>query len=134
MKITNKSKKLISFFHKYNCLPHIKQTKATSAMFKHFFHEIDEAVNFVSYTKSQMGSSFYKLKINKIIPFNTGRLENFWVKNCMSVGLASSFIEPLESTSLWVTVSQLDTFRQFLNEIKETDQKSIDLFNILAYL
>ena len=66
MKITDKSKKLISFFHKYNCLPHIKQTKATSAMFKHFFHEIDEAVNFVSYTKSQMGSSFYKLKINKI--------------------------------------------------------------------
>jgi tryptophan halogenase len=72
-----------------------------------------------------------KLKINKIIPFNTGRLENFWVKNCMSVGLASSFIEPLESTSLWVTVSQLDTFRQFLNEIKETDQKSIDLFNTI---
>jgi hypothetical protein len=66
MKITDKSKKLISFFHKYNCLPHIKQTKATSAMFKHFFKEIDEAVNFVSYTKSQMGVSFYKLKINKI--------------------------------------------------------------------
>jgi len=66
MKITDKSKKLISFFHKYNCLPHIKQTKATSVMFKHFFHEIDEAVNFVSYTKSQMGSSFYKLKIDKI--------------------------------------------------------------------
>ena len=66
MKITNKSKKLISFFHKYNCLPHIKQSKATNAIFKHFFHEIDEAFQFVSYNKSQMGPSFYKLKINKI--------------------------------------------------------------------
>jgi hypothetical protein len=66
MKITNKSKKLISFFHKYNCLPHIKQTKATNAIFKHFFHEIDDAFQFVSLNKSQLGSSFYKLKINKI--------------------------------------------------------------------
>ena len=66
MKITNKSKKLISFFHKYNCLPHIKQSKATNAIFKHFFHEIDDAFQFVSYTKSQLGQSFYKLKINKI--------------------------------------------------------------------
>jgi thiamine transporter ThiT len=66
MKITNKSKKLIAFFHKYNCLPHIKQTNLTDSIFKHFFHEINDAVNFVSYTKSQMGSTFYKLKINKI--------------------------------------------------------------------
>ena len=66
MKITNKSKKLISFFHKYNCLPHIKQSKATNAIFKHFFHEIDDAFQFVSYNKSQLGPSFYKLKINKI--------------------------------------------------------------------
>jgi len=66
MKITNNSKKLISFFHKYNCLPHIKQTKATNAIFKQFFHEIDDAFRFVSYNKSKQGSSFYKLKINKI--------------------------------------------------------------------
>jgi hypothetical protein len=66
MKITNKSKKLISFFHKYNCLPHIKQSKATNAIFKHFFHEIDDAFQFVSLNKSKLGSSFYKLKINKI--------------------------------------------------------------------
>jgi hypothetical protein len=66
MKITNNSKKLLSFFHKYNCLPHIKQTKATDTIFKQLFYEIDDAVNFVSYNKSQLGSSFYKLKINKI--------------------------------------------------------------------
>lgn len=66
MKITNNSKKLISFFHKYNCLPHIKQTKATGQIFKTLFHDIENAMNFVRYTKTQMGNSFYKLKINKI--------------------------------------------------------------------
>ena len=71
MKITNKSKKLISFFNKYNCLPHINQTKTTNTIFKHFFNEINEAMNFVSYTKKQMGhQAFYNLKLNKIEHIN----------------------------------------------------------------
>lgn len=66
MKLTKNSHKLMSFFHKYNCLPEIKQTKTTNAIFKKLFYEIEEAANFVSYTKSQMGPAFYKLKIKKI--------------------------------------------------------------------
>ena len=71
MKITNKSKKLISFFNNFNCFPHIKQTKATDTIFKHFFNDINEAMNFVSYTKKQMGhQAFYNLKLNKIEHIN----------------------------------------------------------------
>lgn len=71
MKITNKSKNLISFFNKFNCLPHIKQTKATNTIFKHFFYEINEAMNFISYTKKQMGhQAFYNLKLTKIEHIN----------------------------------------------------------------
>ena len=66
MKITNNSKKLISFFHKYNCLPPIKQTKATNAIFKKFFHEIDDAVNFIK----KIDKSAYNLKITKINNIN----------------------------------------------------------------
>lgn len=62
MKITDNSKKLISFFHKYNCLPHITQTKSTNSIFKHFFHEIDKAVNFVK----QIDKTLYNLQIKKI--------------------------------------------------------------------
>jgi tryptophan halogenase len=70
-----------------------------------------------------------KLEIRKIISFNAGRYENFWVKNCMAVGLSSSFVEPLESTSIFLTIEQLETFKQFVNEIDNPNEKSISLFN-----
>lgn len=70
-----------------------------------------------------------KLKINKIINFEAGRFDNWWVKNCVAVGLSSNFIEPLESTSLWLTTAQLDTLRHFINEIENLDDKSINQYN-----
>ena len=61
-----------------------------------------------------------KLEVRKIIPFEAGRFDRYWSKNCMAVGLSSSFIEPLESTSIFLSIGQLQTFKHFFNEIDDT--------------
>lgn len=70
-----------------------------------------------------------KLEIRKVIDFNPGRYENYWVKNCLAVGLSSSFLEPLEATSIALTIGQLGIFRFFYNQLDSCEESSLKLFN-----
>lgn len=38
--------------------------------------------------------------------FDSGHLRKFWVKNCVAVGLAAAFVEPIEATSIGSTIQQ----------------------------
>ena len=64
--------------------------------------------------------------------FDTGRLENTWIKNCLAIGLSGSFAEPLEATSIHSTIQQLKHFTfEFLKDTKEDtlNPHSINLYN-----
>ena len=70
-----------------------------------------------------------KIKPIKVINFKAGRFENSWVKNCMAVGLSSSFTEPLEATSLYLTVEQLNIFAQYIPNMFKPNTKILKQFN-----
>ena len=72
-----------------------------------------------------------EIVVRKVIDFRAGRYQNFWVKNCMAVGLSSSFIEPLESTSLYLVLLQFGLLKHFINEIERPNSHSVKVYNKL---
>ena len=51
-----------------------------------------------------------EIEVRSDIRFQIGRLETPWLHNCLAVGLSSSFLEPLESTSIHGTIVQMMLF------------------------
>lgn len=68
-------------------------------------------------------------EIKKVFSFEAGVYEKSWVKNCISLGLSSGFIEPLEATSIWVTITSLRNMNNFIKGITHRDENSIKLYN-----
>ena len=48
--------------------------------------------------------------LTRRIKFETGRLTNNWVNNCIAVGLSQGFIEPLEATALHLVQESVEQF------------------------
>ncbi len=64
------------------------------------------------------------------IRFDIGRLERAWIGNCLAVGLSSSFLEPLEATSIHGTVVQMMMFAAgFLKDAAQATDKERDNYN-----
>jgi len=70
-----------------------------------------------------------KIEVQRTIDFDAGCVENVWVNNCIAVGLSASFLEPLESTSLYLTCGQLEILKHFISDIINFNKSSVNLYN-----
>jgi tryptophan halogenase len=55
----------------------------------------------------------HKIVNERVIRFDAGCFKEVWVKNTISVGLSTGFIEPLEATSIMTVVKQLFLLDEF---------------------
>lgn len=71
--------------------------------------------NFINETKAYDEVSLHyknnlginkSLEIGKKVKFNAGYVDNYWIKNCVMIGLSGIFVEPLEASSIGTTIQQ----------------------------
>ena len=63
--------------------------------------------------------------VDKVIKFEPGKMERMWYKNCMAIGLSAGFFEPIEATSLGITIQQMFCF---LHHISSNDSDSFNKY------
>lgn len=83
----------------------------------------------------------------KVIPFKTGKRTTIWQQNCLALGLAAGFVEPLESTAIHLVYRTLVHFirhfpyadcdaseRALVNAKIDKDYEEVRDFIILHYI
>jgi tryptophan halogenase len=69
----------------------------------------------------------------RILKFKAGRRKRSWVRNCVAVGLSSGFLEPLESTSIYLIQAAISTLVELFPE-RQISALDRDEFNRLIDL
>jgi tryptophan halogenase len=71
----------------------------------------------------------HDVEFPRTFKFNAGCYEKIWIKNCVAVGLASGFTEPLEATSIWISSSMLLDLADNFSRLEEMDESDIADYN-----
>lgn len=124
--IKNKEDTIIKNYTQATALKHgwiweipLQHRKGCGYVFCDKFISDDEAIQEI---EEYIGE---KIEVQKIIPFNSGRLEKIYDKNVLTVGLSSAFVEPLEATSIHMSVFQVNYFIHCMEKGLEDYNKNI---------
>jgi tryptophan halogenase len=63
------------------------------------------------------------------VKFMTGKLAHLWIKNCVAIGLAGGFVEPLESSGLAITQVGIELLASIL-DARYYDPPAIERYNL----
>jgi tryptophan halogenase len=90
----------------------------------------EEAIN--TLTNNVVGRALTK---PRVIKFVAGVRKKFWNKNCVALGLASGFLEPLESTSISLIQSGIDKLIHLFpdKDFKDNLRDEANRLNFLEY-
>ena len=100
-----------------------QQRRGNGYVFSSQFYDEERALSEAS------KRSGYKIITHKFIKFDAGYLESPWVKNCAAIGLAGSFVEPLEATSIGSSIQQIKMLIPYLASYEKHYTKSQKHFN-----
>lgn len=70
-----------------------------------------------------------RLEEPRVISYNSGHLDKMWTKNCVSIGLSGSFVEPLEATSISTAIQQSLLLGSFLPTYKKGSTALANRYN-----
>jgi tryptophan halogenase len=85
-----------------------QERRGNGYVFSSHFCSVDQAVDEVS---DLLG---FSVEPARTFYFDPGYLDKSWSKNCVAVGLASAFVEPLEATSIGGTIQQVRCLINYL--------------------
>jgi len=77
-----------------------QKRRGNGYVFSSDFCSVDEAVKEASDTHG------FEIEPAKTLSFKSGYFKTTWKNNCVAVGLAAGFVEPLEATSISTTIQQ----------------------------
>jgi|TARA_R110000822_G_scaffold159010_4_gene298544 flavin-dependent dehydrogenase len=72
-----------------------------------------DADNALNEFNQHLGTNIEKEAKN--VKFEAGKIDKFWIKNCVSIGLAGSFAEPLEAQSIGFSIIQSQNLIGYFN-------------------
>ena len=86
----------------------IRNRYGTGYMYSSRFTSDDEARE--KYNAWLLKNFNTELQTDRIIKYESGYYEDYWIGNCLAIGLSNGFIEPLESTGIHLAQQSINTF------------------------